>query len=177
PQQSTVERSLVDPDPAPLAAPSQSTNAPPTPSSSTEGTSAPASSADPTPQQPTAAERLQQTRAAFAQELQRPYTPSRLPEMGKVIMTACAELQADMLDCIYNGSIAERAKLCQTQSTRFWKCAEDYKYVLKRMGYTNKGVRDEQREVMVREANRIVQHAWTMDNETDVLQKFFAVSL
>ncbi|KAI9168138.1 hypothetical protein H9P43_007509 [Blastocladiella emersonii ATCC 22665] len=118
---------------------------------------------------------VKQVHAAISEELRRAYEPSRVPEMRDVIMTACAEFQSDMLECIHRGSFVERASLCQAQSVKFWKCAQDYKYVLKKMGYPRKAVTDEQRVVMVREANSIVKKAWEMEGETEVLNKFFPV--
>ncbi|KAI9217060.1 hypothetical protein BC828DRAFT_274805 [Blastocladiella britannica] len=91
---------------------------------------------------------LKRARAQIAAEMGRFHPPSRLPEMKDVVMSACAELEADMLHCIHYGSFTERASLCQQPAAKFWKCVEDSRHVLRNMGYHKRVISDEQRVVM-----------------------------
>ncbi|KAJ3358904.1 hypothetical protein GGF32_009915 [Allomyces javanicus] len=182
PTTSKVERPPApEPSPAPVPAPAPA----PAPASENNAATAAAPAAEPAPTAAadaaapaTDGEELKAIRAKIASAMSRPAGPSRLPQLGDVVLEACAEVHAEVLTCMRRGSWWDTATLCQAQQAQFWKCAEDFKYALKKLGYARRNVTDAQRVEMVKETDRIVRDAWTKEGGQEaLLDKLIKVEL
>ncbi|KNE68368.1 hypothetical protein AMAG_13025 [Allomyces macrogynus ATCC 38327] len=161
-----VPESAPVPTPAPVPAANDAVA--PSPTAETAPEAAPA----------TDGEELKAIRAKIASAMARPAGPSRLPQLGDVVLEACAEVHAEVLTCMRRGSWWDTATLCQAQQAQFWKCAEDFKYALKKLGYARRNVTDAQRVEMVKETDRIVRDAWTKEGGQEaLLEKLIKVEL
>ncbi|KAJ3364767.1 hypothetical protein GGF31_008913 [Allomyces arbusculus] len=181
PTTSKVERPPAPqtPEPVPEPAPAPAPASAPANDAAAATLTAGATAADANAAAPaTDGEELKAIRAKIASAMSRPAGPSRLPQLGDVVLEACAEVHAEVLTCMRRGSWWDTATLCQAQQAQFWKCAEDFKYALKKLGYARRNVTDAQRVEMVKETDRIVRDAWTKEGGQDaLLEKLIKVEL
>ncbi|KNE69521.1 hypothetical protein AMAG_14086 [Allomyces macrogynus ATCC 38327] len=136
-------------EPAPAPAPASASDAA---ASAPADPSAPAADAADAAAPATDGEELKAIRAKIASAMARPAGPSRLPQLGDVVLEACAEVHAEVLTCMRRGSWWDTATLCQAPA----------------------GARVE----MVKETDRIVRDAWSKEGGQEaLLDKLIKVEL
>ena len=52
-------------------------------------------------------------------------------EIHETAVDNCADLHADLLTCFKHGSWWDKAKMCEQQKQRFWKCYNKQKVIIK----------------------------------------------
>ncbi|KAL7753379.1 hypothetical protein RI367_001154 [Sorochytrium milnesiophthora] len=119
--------------------------------------------------------------SSYAGPVKRPLPPlvvdgralpeSNMPELHTMCMKVCEEFHYDLEQCIFHGSWKDKMTMCQTASGRFWKCLDEYKYVLMKMGYDSPRATDAQRKTMLGESIRINETSWAMENRPDMLER------
>ncbi|KAI8580694.1 hypothetical protein K450DRAFT_235531 [Umbelopsis ramanniana AG] len=64
----------------------------------------------------------------------------------------CADLHSDLLTCFKDGSWWDKAKMCEKQKQRFWKCFHEQKGFLKENNFNSPVSTDEEDATILRKA-------------------------
>jgi hypothetical protein len=76
-------------------------------------------------------------------------------EIHATALDNCADLHSDLLTCFKNGSWWDKAKMCETQKQRFWKCFHEQKGFLKENNFRSPVSTEEEDDTVLRKAENM----------------------